>query len=121
MSSRSESSPGTNTVPVLALSVLGQQVVVEVEAAGFSYDFGDNTAPLKTTDPSAPYPVKTLNHVYTQTSPAAVITLTTTWNARITYPSGRTAYLANALTTTETSTPITIREATITLTTLNDT
>ena len=97
------------------LSLFGQAISIALEASHFSYDFGDNTPTLETTDPSAPYPVQTLNHVYTQTSPGRIITLTTTWNATITYPSGRSAYLANALTSTESSTPITILRATINL------
>ncbi|WP_138588767.1 hypothetical protein [Schaalia cardiffensis] len=97
------------------LSLFGQSITIALEASHFSYDFGDGSPTLETTDPSAPYPVQTLNHVYTQTSPGRIITLTTTWNATITYPSGRSAYLANALTSTETSTPITILRATISL------
>ncbi len=97
------------------LSLFGQSITIALEASHFSYDFGDGSPTLETTDPSAPYPVQTLNHVYTQTSPGRIITLTTTWNATITYPSGRSAYLANALTSTETSTPITILRAKISL------
>ena len=97
------------------LSLFGQSISIALEASHFSYDFGDGSPTLETTDPSAPYPVQTLNHVYTQTSPGRIITLTTTWNATITYPSGRSVYLANALTSTETSTPITILRATINL------
>ena len=97
------------------LSLFGQSISIALEASHFSYDFGDGSPTLETTDPSAPYPVQTLNHVYTETSPGRIITLTTTWNATITYPSGRSAYLANALTSTESSTPITILRATINL------
>lgn len=97
------------------LSLFGQSISIALEASHFSYDFGDGSPTLETTDPSAPYPVQTLNHVYTQTSPGRIITLTTTWNATITYPSGRSVYLANALTSTETSTPITILRAKINL------
>ena len=104
-------SPTQNTT----LSLFGQAITIALEASHFSYDFGDGSPTLETTDPSAPYPVQTLNHVYTQTSPGRIITLTTTWNATITYPSGRSAYLANALTSTESSTPITILRATINL------
>ena len=97
------------------LSLFGQSISIALEASHFSYDFGDGSPTLETTDPSAPYPVQTLNHVYTQTSPGRIITLTTTWNATITYPSGRSVYLANALTSTEASTPITILRAKINL------
>ena len=97
------------------LSLFGQAISIALEASHFSYDFGDGSPTLETTDPSAPYPVQTLNHVYTETSPGRIITLTTTWNATITYPSGRSVYLANALTSTETSTPITILRAKINL------
>ncbi|WP_276669427.1 hypothetical protein [Schaalia cardiffensis] len=95
------------------LSLFGQAITIALEASHFSYDFGDGSPTLETEDPSAPYPVQTLSHVYTQTSPGRIITLTTTWNATITYPSGRSVYLANALTSTESSTPITILRATI--------
>ena len=104
-------SPTQNTT----LSLFGQSITIALEASHFSYDFGDGSPTLETEDPSAPYPVQTLNHVYTQTSPGRIITLTTTWNATITYPSGRSVYLANALTSTESSTPITILRATINL------
>ena len=97
------------------LSLFGQSISIALEASHFSYDFGDGSPTLETEDPSAPYPVQTLNHVYTQTSPGRIITLTTTWNATITYPSGRSVYLANALTSTESSTPITILRAKINL------
>ena len=97
------------------LSLFGQAISIALEASHFSYDFGDGSPTLETEDPSAPYPVQTLSHVYTETSPGRIITLTTTWNATITYPSGRSAYLANALTSTESFTPITILRATINL------
>ena len=43
-------------VQVLATTVLGTPVSVRATPVGFSWDFGDGSVPLVTSDPGAPYP-----------------------------------------------------------------
>ncbi len=68
--------PGTQT---LATIVLGTPVTVRATPTRYSWDFGDGTPPLVTTDPGAPYPHHTIARPYT-TPGTYQLTLTTTWS-----------------------------------------
>ena len=65
-------------VQVLATTVLGTPVSVRATPVGFSWDFGDGSVPLVTSDPGAPYPDLRVFHVYDQPG-SFQVQLTTTW------------------------------------------
>ncbi len=65
----------------LTTDLLGYQVTVEATPTRFTYDFGDGTRPLVTTDPGAPYPAFDTFHVYRDLG-TRLITLTTQWSGR---------------------------------------
>ncbi len=60
------------------ITLLGQPVTVRATPSSYSWDFGDDSLPLVTTDPGRPYPDHTLSHTYRTAGPMA-ITLTVTW------------------------------------------
>lgn len=72
----------TDAVPqTFELTLLGQEVEVEVAPVQFSWDFGDGSRALVTTKTGGPYPDKTLTHVYERVETVR-IGLTTTWAGR---------------------------------------
>ena len=60
------------------VAILGTPVTVRATPVEYSWDFGDGSAPLTTTDPGAPYPGLTTWHNY-ETSGDHAITLTTSY------------------------------------------
>ncbi|GIJ00268.1 hypothetical protein CLV28_1862 [Sediminihabitans luteus] len=88
-------------------------VPVEIRATSSTYtwDYGDGTPPVSTTDPGAPHPHATTTHTYTAPV-TATITLTTTWTGefRITGSSIWTPITGTASTTT-TAPPLDVLEA----------
>ncbi len=100
----------------LTTNLFGRQILVSLKATGFSYDFGDGSPPLVTSDPSAPYPVKRLAHTYTAEQDGVVVVLTTTWAGTVTSPfTGETARIDGVVTTSESSAPFDVRRARIDL------
>lgn len=65
----------------LTTSVLGASVQVEATPSSFTWDFGDGSSLLMTTDPGAPYPDHTVSHRYTRAGSYDVV-LTTAWRGR---------------------------------------
>ena len=63
---------------VLSTTVLGVPVTVRATPAQFSWEFGDGSAPLMTTDPGAPYPHYSVAHPFRRAGTYEV-QLTTTW------------------------------------------
>ena len=63
---------------LLSTTVLGVPVTVRATPAEFSWDFGDGSALLVTTDPGAPYPDYTVAHPFRQPG-SYEVNLTTTW------------------------------------------
>ena len=63
---------------VLQTTVLGTPVTVRATPSSFSWDFGDGSAPLVTSDPGAPYPALRVFHIYEQPG-SYQVQLTTTW------------------------------------------
>ncbi|MHB1063721.1 MAG: zinc transporter [Georgenia sp.] len=61
------------------LTVLDTPVAVRMTPVDFTWDFGDGSPPVTTTDPGAPWPDHTVGHTYTQAQDAAQVTLTTRW------------------------------------------
>ncbi|NTW40727.1 MAG: hypothetical protein HGA44_12720, partial [Cellulomonadaceae bacterium] len=66
------------TPQTLTTTVLGTPVTVLATPTQWSWDFGDGTEPLTTTDAGAPYPHHTVARPYTQPGPYQVQG-TTTW------------------------------------------
>lgn len=60
------------------ITILDTAVTVRATPVEYSWDFGDGTDPLVTTDPGAPYPDLTTWHTY-ETSGDHAITLTTSY------------------------------------------
>ncbi len=103
----------TDPTPVtLRTDLLGYGVTVEATPTSWTYDFGDNTTPLTTTDPGRPHPAFDVTHTY-RTPGTAQITLATTWTGRYQID-GTTLWreINGTATTTTTSDPITIEERT---------
>lgn len=71
-----ESQPRT-----MSTSLFGIPVEIRALPTNYSWDFGDGSAPLATTDPGAPYPAHTVAHAYPKPG-SATISLTTTWRGQ---------------------------------------
>lgn len=65
----------------ITTSLFGIPVQIRAVPSGYSWDFGDGSTPLTTTDPGAPYPAHTIAHAYVSKG-AATISLTTTWHGQ---------------------------------------
>ncbi|ACV09286.1 hypothetical protein Jden_1638 [Jonesia denitrificans DSM 20603] len=95
---------------VLTTTILGVGVAIRATPIEYSWDFGDQTPALITTDPGRSYPDQTVEHLYTQLG-QFTITLTTTWEGEFSIDGGTTWLPINGTTTTtNTTNPITIEE-----------
>jgi hypothetical protein len=65
----------------MSTSLFGIPVEIRALPTNYSWDFGDGSTPLVTTDPGAPYPAHTVAHAYAKPG-AATISLTTTWRGQ---------------------------------------
>lgn len=65
---------------MLETTVLDVPVRVRATPVEFSWDFGDGSSPLVTTEAGAPWPAKDIAHVYQREAENVAITLTTTWS-----------------------------------------
>lgn len=103
--------PQTDATQTFDLTLLGIPVQLQAHPTTYTWNFGDHTPPLTTTDPGAPYPHHTLTHTYT-TPTTTTLTLTTTWTGRFRLH-GTTTWtpVTGTATTTTTSDPLTIHEA----------
>ena len=70
-----------NQPRTMSTSLFGIPVEIRAVPSNYSWDFGDGSAPLVTSDPGAPYPAHTVAHAYMKTGDA-VISLTTTWHGQ---------------------------------------
>jgi hypothetical protein len=61
--------------------LLGTPVTIRAVPTEFSWDYGDGTPALVTTDPGAPYPQHTISHAYAAPGSATVM-LTTSWRGQ---------------------------------------
>lgn len=100
--------PQVNT----SVNVLGLDVPIEFTAREYSFDFGDGSDPLVSTQPGAPFPDMTNFHIYQQPQEHAQISLTTTWSAKVIHPvTGDVIFVTGALQTKETAPPLPVRKA----------
>lgn len=65
----------------VSTELFGIPVEIRAVPSDYSWDFGDGTAPLSTTDPGAPYPEHTIAHAYAKQG-TATISLTTRWGGQ---------------------------------------
>lgn len=65
---------------MLETTVLDVPVRVRATPVEFSWDFGDGSSPLVTTEAGAPWPAEDIAHVYQREAENVAITLTTTWS-----------------------------------------
>ena len=65
---------------MLETTVLDIPVRVRATPVEFSWDFGDGSTPLITTEAGAPWPAQDIAHVYQREADNVAITLTTTWS-----------------------------------------
>lgn len=70
-----------NQPRTMSTSLFGVPVEIRAVPHSYSWDFGDGSAPLVTTEPGAPYPAHTIAHTYVRQG-AATISLTTTWHGQ---------------------------------------
>jgi hypothetical protein len=71
-----ESQPRT-----MSTSLFGIPVEIRAVPSNYTWNFGDGSAPLVTSDPGAPYPAHTVAHAYAKTG-EVIISLTTTWHGQ---------------------------------------
>lgn len=90
----------------LTTTVLGVAVTVRAIPTTWTWDFGDGTTPLTTTDPGAPWPHPTITHPYTAPG-TYTLTLTTTWTGQY-QVAGTSTWQPVTGTATTTSPPITL-------------
>lgn len=65
----------------VSTELFGIPVDIRAVPSEYSWDFGDGSVPLTTTDPGAPYPAHTIAHAYAKQG-EATISLTTTWRGQ---------------------------------------
>ncbi|MCP2265166.1 PKD domain-containing protein [Promicromonospora thailandica] len=65
----------------VSTELFGIPVDIRAVPSSYSWDFGDQSAPLRTSDPGAPYPAHSISHAYTKAG-SATISLTTTWHGQ---------------------------------------
>lgn len=71
-----------DTAPrTMSTSLFGIPVEIRAVPSTYTWDFGDGSAPLVTTDPGAPYPAHTIAHAYAKKGVATIL-LTTTWHGQ---------------------------------------
>lgn len=102
----------TNPAPqTFDTTVLGVPVTVRALPTRYSWDFGDGTAPLVTTQPGRAWPDPTVSHVYRNPG-TRTVTLTTQWSGQF-LVGGSTTWqpIAGVATTTETAPAIEVRAA----------
>lgn len=97
---------------VLDTTLLGIPVQIRATPRSFTWDYGDGSGPVTTTDPGAAYPHHTVAHTYGQPADRVTITLTTTWSGqfRITGTPSWTDVTGTA-TTTSAADPLQVYEA----------
>lgn len=97
------------TAQTLGTSILGVPLTFTLQPTHWTWDFGDGSPPLPTSQPGAPYPNQTVAHTYSSASDGVTVTLTTLWSGTFTIADDPTSYPVNGfVTTTNTTGPIEI-------------
>jgi len=96
---------------VLPTTLLGVGVTIRATPARFTWNFGDGSAEVVTTDPGRPWPEQTIAHRY-MAEATHTIQLTTSWSGEF-QVAGTTTWepVEGTATTTTTSSPLTVYEA----------
>ncbi|WP_157544497.1 PKD domain-containing protein [Jonesia quinghaiensis] len=95
---------------ILQTNLLGTNVQVKATPTSYTWNWGDGTQPLTTSDPGRPYPDHTVHHTYTSLD-TFTITLETTWSGQFSIDNGSTwTSIDGTVTTTNTSSPVTVLE-----------
>jgi len=94
---------------LLSTTILGVPVTIRATPVHYSWDFGDGSPALSTTDRGQPYPNQTVAHVYTNAADAVAVSLTTSWQGELQINgSGTWLPIAGFATTTSSTDPVEI-------------
>ncbi|SMF05152.1 hypothetical protein L603_001600000180 [Cellulosimicrobium cellulans J34] len=97
---------------VLDTTLLGIPVQVRATPTSYTWDYGDGSGPVTTTDPGAAYPAHTVAHTYEQPADQVTIALTTTWTGQFRITGTPTwTDVAGTATTTSSTDPLRVYEA----------
>jgi len=100
----------SNTPITTTTTLLTTTVLIKATPTTYTWDWGDGTPPLTTTNPGGPYPNFDTSHAYQQLG-NFTITLTTTWKGTYSTTNGNTWIpIPGTATTTQTTNPITVVE-----------
>lgn len=91
------------------VTLIGSAVQIEVVPESFSWDFGDGSAPLVTTEKGAPFPDQTLTHTFTKKGERTIV-LTTSWRGRFRVEGGAWQPVLGRATTRHAAAPVELRE-----------
>jgi len=97
---------------VLDTTLLGIPVQIRATPESYTWDYGDGSGPVTTTDPGAAYPAHTVAHTYEQPADQVTIALTTTWTGQFRITGTPTwTDVAGTATTTSSTDPLRVYEA----------
>ena len=92
------------------LTLLGQQVRLEITPSRFEWMHGDGTT-ATTTTPGAPYPAKDIVHRYSDSHRTVAHRVVMTWSAEYSLNGGALQPVDGTVTTTGPATPLRVAEA----------
>lgn len=97
---------------MLDTTLLGIPVQIRATPTSYTWDYGDGSGPVTTTDPGAAYPNHTVAHTYEQPADQVTIALTTTWTGQFRITGTPTwTDVAGTATTTSSADPLQVYEA----------
>lgn len=94
---------------VVQAPILGRVFQVRFTPINYHFDFGDGSAPIDSPAPGAPYPDKTITHVYQQPG-EYITTLTVTWTGEFSINGSPFQLIGGHLDTSVQSPPQVVRE-----------
>lgn len=97
---------------MLDTTLLGIPVQIRATPESYTWDYGDGSGPVTTTDPGAAYPDHTVAHTYEQPADQVTIALTTAWTGQFRITGTPTwTDVAGTATTTSSADPLRVYEA----------